>query len=157
MKKRKVYGMNGKIVVRKVEPKEREKALHLALDVFMKFEAPEYPEEGVNHFKEFVSNRKETAKLTMYGAFLDETIIGVLAMRKQGTHVSLFFVDEAYHRQGIGRAMFEYMISLTKPGNLTVHAAPYAVEAYKRLGFVATDSERTEDGVRYTPMQMNAE
>ncbi|MDD6571071.1 MAG: GNAT family N-acetyltransferase [Thermoflexaceae bacterium] len=106
----------------------------------------------MNHFKEFVSNSKETAKLDMYGAILDGKIIGVLAMREQGTHVSLFFVDENYHRQGIGRAMFEYMISLTKPEKLTVHAAPYAVEAYKRLGFVATDSERTEDGVRYTPM-----
>lgn len=149
--------MDKGIEIRKIEPEERENALKLVLDVFMKFEAPEYPEEGIRNFQAFVSNKEATAKLDMYGAFKDSDIIGVLAMREQGTHISLFFVDERYHRQGIGRALFEYMLKLTNPKQLTVHAAPYAVEIYRRLGFVETDAERIEDGIRYTPMRLQRE
>lgn len=146
--------MDKGIEIRKIEPEERENALNLVLDVFMKFEAPEYPEEGVHNFQSFVRDKETTTKLDMYGAFMDSDIIGVLAMREQGTHISLFFVDEKYHRQGIGRALFEYMLKRTNPKQITVHAAPYAVEVYRRLGFVETDAERIEDGIRYTPMRL---
>ena len=34
----------------------------------------------------------------------------------------------------------------------TVHSSPYAVEVYRHLGFVPTDSEQVTHGLRYTPM-----
>lgn len=145
--------MDSNLEIRQIEPEEREAALQLVQDVFMKFEAQEYDEEGVRHFQTFIHDEEKTKQLEMYSAFTGGTVIGVLAMRKQGTHVSLFFVDDAYHRQGIGRALFEYMLRTKKREVITVNAAPYALKIYERLGFVATDAEKTEDGIRYTPMK----
>lgn len=145
--------MDSNLEIRQIKQEEREDALRLVQDVFMKFEAPEYDEKGVHHFLTFIHDEEQTMALEMYGAFIGGTVIGVLAMRKQGTHVSLFFVDEAYHRQGIGRALFEYMLRTNNQKKITVNAAPYALKIYEKLGFVATDMEKTEDGIRYTPMK----
>lgn len=119
--------------IRKILPEEKAAALDLVWRVFLKFEAPQYPEEGVKFFGEYLNNDEATSALDIYGAFINSRVVGVLAMRKVGTHISLFFVDEEYHRQGIGRALFEYMINASSPEFVTVHAAPYAVEVYKRL------------------------
>lgn len=35
---------------------------------------------------------------------------------------------------------------------LTVHASPYGVEAHRRIGLFSLDTEREENGIRYTPM-----
>ena len=35
---------------------------------------------------------------------------------------------------------------------MTVHSSPYAVEVYRRFGFVPLGGEREENGIRYTPM-----
>ena len=35
----------------------------------------------------------------------------------------------------------------------TVHSSPYAVEVYRHLGFVPTDSEQITNGLRYTTMR----
>ena len=35
---------------------------------------------------------------------------------------------------------------------LTVNSSPYAVEAYRHFGFVATDTEQLTNGIRYFPM-----
>lgn len=145
--------MDSNLEIRQIEPEERAAALQLVQDMFMKFEAPEYDEEGVRHFQTFIHDEEQTKQLEMYGAFTGGAVIGVLAMRKQGTHVSLFFVDDAYHRQGIGRALFDHMLRTKKREVITVNAAPYALKIYERLGFVATDTEKTEDGIRYTPMK----
>lgn len=139
--------------IRQIKPEEREDALRLVQEVFMKFEAPEYDEEGVQHFISFIHDEEQTKALEMYGAFTGDNVIGVLAMRKRGTHISLFFVDEAYHRQGIGRALFEYMLRTNNQKKITVNAAPYALKIYEKLGFAATDMEKTEDGIRYTSMK----
>ena len=144
------------IDIRKILPKEKSAALDLVWRVFLKFEAPQYPAEGVRFFREYLDNDEATSALDIYGAFVGSRVVGVLAMRNSGTHVSLFFVDEEYHRQGIGKALFEYMIKTSSPDFVTVHAAPYAVEIYSRLGFSAAGGEVTEDGLIYTPMKLQA-
>ena len=35
----------------------------------------------------------------------------------------------------------------------TVNSSPYAVEVYRHLGFVPTDTEQLTNGIRYTPMR----
>lgn len=142
------------IEIRKILPEEKSAALNLVWRVFLKYEAPQYPEEGVRFFREYLDNDEATSALDIYGAFMDTHIVGVLAMRNSGTHVSLFFVDEEYHRRGIGRSLFEYMINASSPDFVTVHAAPYAVEIYRRLGFSPSGGDVVEDGLIYTPMEM---
>ncbi|MDE6983508.1 MAG: GNAT family N-acetyltransferase, partial [Lachnospiraceae bacterium] len=89
-------------------------------------------------------------------AYDSGSMVGMISLRGE-THISLLFVDERYHRMGIGRALIEYVSGyvLTEEGHrsITVNAAPYATGFYHRMGFVDTDVEQTSDGVRYTPMR----
>jgi predicted GNAT family N-acyltransferase len=36
---------------------------------------------------------------------------------------------------------------------ISVNSSLYAVEAYERLGFVATDTEQQKNGIRFVPMK----
>jgi len=36
---------------------------------------------------------------------------------------------------------------------VSVNSSLYAVEAYKRLGFVATNAEQQKNGIRFVPMK----
>ena len=62
-------------------------------------------------------------------------------------------MDEEYHSRGIGRALFEYIMKMSSPEFVTVNAAPYAVEVYRRLGFSPVGGEVVENGLIYTPME----
>ena len=44
------------------------------------------------------------------------------------------------------------MLIQNKVEEITVNSSPYAVEAYRRLGFVDVDNEKLLDGIRFTPM-----
>ena len=67
-------------------------------------------------------------------------------------HISLFFVRREWHRRGVGRALLHAMASAADYPEMTVHSSPYAVEVYRRFGFVPLGGEREENGIRYTPM-----
>lgn len=131
---------------------ELDAALKLVLDVFLQYEAPEYSAEGTQEFRKSISDPKYLSELRTYGAFQEDRLVGVIATRSGGRHIALFFVDGAYHRQGIGRALFKRACE-DNPGNtMTVNSSPYAVPVYHRLGFTDTDTEQVTNGVRYTPM-----
>lgn len=132
---------------------QKQEAIDLALQVFMAFEAPDYETEGVANFREFVENKEKTDALVMYGAFLDDQLVGMGATRNGGRHISLLFVEQKFHRQGIGRKLIETMRRKCPEPFITVNSSPYAVEIYKKIGFEATDNELINDGIRYTPMQ----
>lgn len=54
----------------------------------------------------------------------------------------------------IWRRLFEAMRRDYEKQEFTVNSSPYAVEIYKRLGFVQEDAERLcPEGLRYTPMR----
>lgn len=138
--------------IRRLAPEEIPEALELCWRVFLKFEAPEYSPEGVAAFRASLDDEERTRRLDFYGAFDAEKLVGVLCMR-QPQHIGGFFVDAAYHRRGIGRRLFEAMRQDYETQVFTVNSSPYAVEVYRRLGFVPTDTEQLTDGLRYTPMR----
>ncbi len=139
--------------IRECTPKERPRALALALDVFMQYVAPDYSSEGVKSFRAFVGGTEAMESLTIYGAFEGETLAGMIATRNNGGHITLFFVDSRYHRRGVGRALVDKVVSLCPDDVITVHSSPYAVPVYEKLGFCAICEERLNDGIRYTPMK----
>ena len=135
--------------VRRLEAADLPQAMELVWTVFLRFEAPEYSPEGVETFHAYIQNMEQVKALVTYGAYENGELAGVLALR--GDHISLFFVREEAQGRGIGQALFQYAAARTgRP--MTVHSSPYAVEIYRRLGFVPTAGERVEDGIRYTPM-----
>ena len=83
--------------------------------------------------------------------------MGMLTLREK-KHISLLFVDAAYHRNGIGSALIKfvakYVVNEEGLDVLTVNSSPYAVGFYHKRGFRDTDEETIADGIRFTPMEL---
>ena len=141
------------MVIKKIGENKKEEALELVLRGFMKYEAPDYSDEGVETFKRtVVYNEDYIESIIMYGAYINDKIVGVIATRNNGSHIALFFVDGQYHRKGIGKKLFETVLEHSIADELTVNSSPYAQEVYHHLGFEDTASEQVTDGIRYIPM-----
>lgn len=141
--------------IRKLSKNELEIALKMVWKVFCKYEAVNYPESGKEAFYQAIHSEEYLAMLEVYGALCDEKIVGIMATRNEGTHVALFFVDGQYHRKGIGKKMWEIVLSNTSANLITVHSSLYASEIYKKLGFYQTDSVKEDGGIQYIPMEYN--
>ena len=145
-----------------VETLESSNVLQLVLDVFDEFVAHQYCAEGVREFRNFLeysSYEKLLVKseMKMWGSFHNGEIIGMIAA-KLPAHISLLFVAKKYQKQGIARTLYqkfmEYCMKDEKCSEISVNSSLNAIEAYKRLGFVATDTEQeSEKGIRYLPMK----
>jgi len=142
-----------------MKPGELEEALALVGKVFDEFEAPTYPSQGVENFHnsihiEPMRERYSQEQARMWLAFGNETIIGVIALRNIN-HICLFFVDSAYHRQGVGKALYQaarnYLRSI-KSEFVTVYSSPYAVGIYERLGFACVSEELLIENMYCSPM-----
>lgn len=144
---------------RSIQHEEIDSAIELALSVFMEFEAPEYSEEGVEAFKSFLFSedfkRYYTEEHNFFaGCFDGETLVGIAAMRNE-SHICLVFVDKSYHRKGIASRLLEMMIENRKQAGIeriTLNSSPYGAPFYRAIGFVDTDVEQTQDGIRFIPM-----
>jgi len=141
----------------------QEKAITAMIwDVFCEFEAPEYSDEGIKIFKEFINSQRLANDIRnngfkIYCCFEDDALVGVLALRNL-THISLLFVKKSHHKRGIAKELLNLAIGnilLDNPDTkeLTVNSSPYAVKIYYRLGFTATDTMREKNGILYMPMK----
>ena len=128
-------------------------AIDLIWTTFMQFEAPDYSEEGIQSFRDFIEKKEIANTLEFWGAYDDDELKGVIATREERKHICCFFVKAQYHRQGIGRKLWEYLLENNPNEIITVNSSPYAVPIYHKLGFVDTDTEQLSDGIRYTPMR----
>ena len=139
--------------IRAINTEEHKEATELVWNTFLEFEAPGYSEAGVETFRAFISNDKVLKTLEFFGAFEDGILKGIIATRDERKHICCFFVAAKYHRQGIGRKLWEYIKANSRFSEITVNSSPFAVEIYHRLGFENTDIEQSTDGMRYTPMR----
>lgn len=140
------------INIKKLTREEIEKSLSLVRDVFNKYEAMHYSEAGKKAFHQAIYSVDYLDTLTAYGAFDGDRLVGIIATRNAGSHIALFFVHGDYHRQGIGKMLFEACLKDNENKQITVNSSEYALDVYKKLGFIQTDSLRDEDGIRYIPM-----
>jgi GNAT superfamily N-acetyltransferase len=125
----------------------------LVANVFMEFEAPDYSDEGIKtFFNTAINNPDYMSSLVIYAAYQNKKMVGVIATRNNGNHIALFFVDGTYHRQGIGRKLFETVLKNTTLNEITVNSSPYAKDVYHHLGFQDTDEEQIVTGIRFIPM-----
>lgn len=140
---------------------EWEDAMALAWRTFLRFEADVYSPEGVKNFENFITDSTlyrmfVVGSYQMFVALDGKKIVGMLTLR-DGTHISLLFVDEKYHRRGIGRALLQYMchylLTEVQACRVTVNSSPYGVGFYHRLGFRDLRPQEKKDGIIYTPME----
>ena len=140
-------------LIRILAEDETDTALALAWKVFTEYESPDYAPEGTEEFRKTLENGAYLAGLRYYGAFDGERLIGLLAIRVRQRHICFFFVDGEYHRRGIGTKLFKRMQEDFPSKSITLNSSPYGLPFYKALGFTATDSEQTVNGIRFTPME----
>lgn len=152
------------IVIRRIASHEVDSAMALALEVFMQFEAPDYPPEGVETFKKDIVENPEYLKnvrlglCPIYGAFDGDKIVALMGMRSNKTHINLVFTKKSYHRRGIARAIFHSMLNDVLKENptleaLTLNSSPYGLPFYLAIGFVPLSEEQEINGIRFTPMK----
>jgi len=135
--------------------------MRMVWETFLKYDAKDYTEEGIRNFDEFIHSDSLYQSFVM-GTYqimvaLDgDRIIGMASVRNR-SHLSLLFVHEDYHRQGVGSALIslfcKYLKEEMAEQRMTVWAAPYAVDFYKKLGFVVIEPEKVIDGIRITTMR----
>ena len=143
-----------KYQIRQLRQDETDTALALAWRVFTEYESPDYAPEGTEEFKKCLNDDDYLAGIRYYGAFDQDALIGVLGIREDRAHVCFFFVDGEYQRLGIGTKLFRRMREDFPGRKITLNSAPYGLPFYKALGFRATDSEQTVNGIRFTPMEL---
>lgn len=140
-----------------------EEAMELAWKTFLVYEAKDYTREGIDSFQNFISDqwlKKMFIKgeYQMFVAMDGEKIIGLISLRNI-CHISLLFVDEKYHHQGVGSALIqalgEYLVKELGIRYMTVNAAPYAIGFYHKMGFWDLAPEQEKEGIRYTTMKRN--
>ena len=138
--------------IKKLAKGDIAKALDLVLNVFMEYEAPDYSEQGIETFQNCMKDSGGLKSLRFFGAYMNNSLVGVIAARNNGNHIALFFVKGKYHRQGIGRRLFDRVVENSTNNAITVNSSPYAVKIYRHLGFCEKQDEQLTEGMRYTPM-----
>jgi len=147
--------------VRWAKTEEWAPAMKMIWKTFLKYEGEDYTEEGIRNFFEFITDDDLYVSFLkgdyqMMVALDKERVIGAASVRSCN-HLSLLFVDEEYHRQGVGRAlmsrMCEYLKQEAGERYMSLNAAPYAVNFYRKLGFQAVRPEDVYAGIRVTSME----
>lgn len=138
--------------IRQLNNREYNEAVELSLKVFMECGTTDFDDSGLNTFKDFIYNKSLMNELTIFGAFDDSELIGIIGTKNKGQHISLFFINPKYHRKGIGRLLFNYAYSNQTVAQITVNSSTFAVRFYENLGFTKAAEEQVTNGLRYTPM-----
>ncbi|WP_075795999.1 GNAT family N-acetyltransferase [Massilia putida] len=131
--------------------------LRRAAETFILHEST--PEHAANFLAEHDAaalRRNVDADFLYHAAVVDGVLAGFIGVRG-GTHLFHLFVDAAYQRRGIARALWEVARAAAlrpgHPGVFTVNASNVAVPFYASLGFERT-APMQEASVRYNPMRL---
>lgn len=135
-------------------------AMNMIWRTFLEYDGKDYTQEGIKNFFDFITDSDlYTAFLRgeyqMMVALAQGRIIGVGSLRNKN-HLSLLFVDGAYHHMGVGSAILirlcDYLEREMGERYMSLKAAPYAVDFYRKLGFHIVRPEEEHSGIRVTSM-----
>jgi predicted GNAT family N-acyltransferase len=131
--------------------------------VYDEYVALDYTENGNQFFYDWITPEKiadrQVVQINLLVATIDTKIIGMVEIR-ENKNVSLLFVDKNYHGKGIARELFKTALEVCFSRDMQldrfyVHASPYSIPVYERLGFKASGKIQEEHGIKYLPMEMN--
>ena len=142
------------IEVKQLFNNEKDKALLFAKRVYIESKDESYSEQGIETFCNFVNNKEITKSFKVYGAFEDNILKGVIATDRRKRHISLFFVDKVSQGKGIGKKLMSIVIDDNENSFITVNSSRYAVPIYEKIGFIKTEEEKEQDGLKFTPMKL---
>ena len=155
--------MNIPLILRTMNPGEEVEVSNLVARSFNEFVAPDFPEEGIEEFFNYANPRslikRSEGNHFVVVAETESVIAGMIEMREM-RHVSMLFVDKAFHRRGIGKELLRVALDKMNsdgrpPRKVTVHSSRFAVPFYQSLGFVRTEEEKIIHGVIHIPMALN--
>ena len=89
------------------------------------------------------------------------SLAGVVALRRLNdrfSHVYHWFVAPAFHGQGLGRQLWQFIlddaIQTSNPERLSVNASVFAHPLYRHFGFVDTAERQEQHGLAFIPMEL---
>ena len=138
--------------IRKLNKNNLRSSLSLVWNTFCEFEAVNYSDDGKKAFFNAIHSEEYLDTLTAFGAYENRNLVGIIATRNKGTHIALFFVDGKYHNKGIGRSLWNAVLAENISETITVHSSLYAVDVYKKLGFIEIADVQEDGGIQYVPM-----
>lgn len=150
------------VQIRPMRPDEIMAVVGLVANSFRQSVAPLYSSRGTAEFLAYASAESMLKRLEgdhfILVALQAGRVSGMIEVRRHD-HVSLFFVEPALQRRGIGRALLEQALQamrVARPdlAEVTVNSSPNAVEAYTRLGFLSTSPLQEVNGIRFVPMTL---
>ena len=142
------------IEIRQLLNKEKDEALLFVKKVYIESKDESYSEKGIETFCNFVDNKEIIKSFKVYGAFEDNVLKGVIATDRRKRHINLFFVDKSSQAKGIGKKLMSIIIDDNENSFITVNSSRYAVPIYQNLGFIKTEEEKEQDGLKFTPMKL---
>ena len=142
------------IEIRQLLNNKKDEALLFAKKVYIECKDESYSEQGIETFCNFVNNKEITNSFKVYGAFEDNILKGIIATDRRKRHISLFFVDKVSQGKGIGKELMSIVIDDNENSYITVNSSRYGVPIYEKLGFVKTEEEKEQDGLKFTPMKL---
>jgi len=130
--------------------------------VYDEFVSDDYTDEGNRFFYSWIDPykiaKRQQNEINILVASDDSKIVGMIEIR-DNDRISLLFVDKEYQGQGIARQLFQASLKkcLKKDPKLKmfyVHASPFSIPVYRKLGFIETDEMQETMGIKYLPMEM---
>lgn len=136
---------------------------NLISGVFLRFNRNEGDDKSVSSYVSSFSPKHYTPselkdKLNgsniNFGAFYKNRLVGIL--RGKNNRIISLFVEEKFHKLGIGKMLvryFEKAIKNSGGGKIRVRASIYATPFYQKIGYKKTTGIRLFKGLRTQPMK----
>ncbi len=148
------------IEIRIMQAGEEEKICDMVVRTFDRYVAPGYSIQGEEEFLKYANPQKLSERngknhFTL-AAWIHNLVVGMIEVRNY-RHISMFFVDQFYQGQGIGKILHQraLVICLQHVPDLeciSVFSSPFAVPIYERLGFETTGPDQYQSGIHFIPM-----
>jgi ribosomal protein S18 acetylase RimI-like enzyme len=151
-----------KIVISEFQNGQERLINQLIKKVYDEFVSIDYTDEGNQFFYDWIKPSKiferQQNNRTILVAMNGQKIVGMIEIR-ENCRISLLFVDKEYQRQGIAKRLFRESLKKCiqkdrKLNKFYVHASPYSITVYKKLGFTETSIIQEKFGMKYLPMEM---
>jgi len=150
------------LIIKRFQKGQEEVVSMLIRKVYDEFVAVDYSVAGNQFFYSWVQPAtiatRQQKQINIWLAFFGSELVGMIEIR-DNKYISLLFVDKQFQGKGIAKRLFSKALKEIKardPGinRIYVHASPFSVPIYRKMGFIETGSMQEENGIRYLPMEM---